>query len=166
MADESIQAAIDANPPVTTLQLSFGVWHQQYIAPKNRDAFIGASDGSTVLEGSCNPVLAHSGSGAVGVWLKNLTVEHYVPGSQIGAVHAVDGWTNTDCTFQNNYDDGLDPAQHARLSGNYLYNAGNGISGWHADNVIIRGAEIAYIAYNDASHQHVDDYAAGIKLVT
>jgi parallel beta-helix repeat protein len=162
---QSIQAAIDANPEGTTFQLASGVWHQQYIAPKSWDAFIGASDGSTVLDGDyVTPVLAHSGSGAVGVWLKDLTVQHYVPGFQAGVVHGVDGWTITDSTFQYNYGDGVDPGANSRIyGGHYLHNAGDGIQGWHADNLIIRGAEIAY---NDTANLHLDDYAAGIKLVT
>jgi parallel beta-helix repeat protein len=165
-AGSSIQHAIDTQPAGTTFLLDSGTWHQQQIAPKDNDSFIGAADGSTALTGDdTTHQLADNGGGnlGTGVLLQNITVEHYVPGSSQGAVSGVVGWNLDNDTFQYMGNDGSGAMLgHDSIitGGQYVYNAGTGIGGWHADNVVIQGAEIAYNAASSAA----DIDAGGIKF--
>ena len=166
-AGANIQAAIDANPAGTVFQLADGVWHQQVINPKNGDQFIGAADGGTILTGDdITPELANNGNLnlGTGVLFENITVEHYMPGFQQGAISGVFGWTIQDCTFEymGNSGNGLSPGHDSKvIGGHYLYNAGNGISASNADNLVINGA---VVAYNNTAHLNVDNDTGGMKI--
>ncbi len=166
-AGTDLQATIDANPPGTTFLLAAGNWHRQAIRPKKDDRFVGAEDGRTILTGDdVTAELANAGSGLVGagVLFRRITVEHYVPGFQQGAISGVVGWTFEDCTFEHmgNSGNGLNPGADSRIiRGRFRYNAGNGIAASHADNLVIEGAEIAY---NNTAHLDVDNDTGGLKI--
>src|SRR6185437_8248036 len=80
---QSIQAAVDANPEGTTFWLKAGTWHQQNIAPKNGQSFIG--EVGAILDGD-NVTGQAFFSRASNVTIRNLIVQHYAPPVQDGAI--------------------------------------------------------------------------------
>jgi parallel beta helix pectate lyase-like protein len=77
---QSIQSAVDANPPGTTFLLQAGTFVQQSVTPKSGDVFLGKGEGVTILDGQ-NAISQAFSMGnpphPSNVTIMNLTVTRY-----------------------------------------------------------------------------------------
>ncbi|HUP18958.1 MAG TPA: right-handed parallel beta-helix repeat-containing protein [Gemmatimonadota bacterium] len=165
---ESIQAAVNANPSGTTFVIKAGVHRRQRIEPKDNTTFVGES--GAVLDGENSTDFAFLGT-ARGVTIRNLVIERYVPGVQMGAIKAgdhdasrnSDGWLVEDNEIRYNDGGGVRIGHRMVLRDNYIHhNEQIGVVGV-GDDVLVEGNEISY---NNFNRKH--DYgweAGGTKFV-
>ena len=73
---DSIQALVNANPEGTTFIIKAGRHLRQQVIPKDGDSFVGES--GAILDGDGVATYAF-GRGGVGVTVRGLIIEHYVP---------------------------------------------------------------------------------------
>ncbi|MDX1622623.1 MAG: right-handed parallel beta-helix repeat-containing protein [Gemmatimonadota bacterium] len=81
---ESIQRAVDANPAGTTFVLEAGIHRGQSVEPKDGTTFVG--ENGAVLDGDGQEFAFHGD--ADDVTIRNLVIEDYAPGAQMGAIKA------------------------------------------------------------------------------
>ncbi|HEY0777690.1 MAG TPA: ricin-type beta-trefoil lectin domain protein [Gemmatirosa sp.] len=169
---QSIQAAVDANPPGTRLLLKAGTYVRQSVIPKSGDTFRGEGT-ATVLTGQDVTPFAFTYGGhtpyPTDVTITNLVVEHYAPPFQSGAIQVglnEDGggvrWTLDSLDVRYNGYLGVRVGNRLHLLRSRLYrNASMGYGGV-GDSILIEGNEIAY---NNPTASNMDFEGGGGKLV-
>ncbi len=171
-AQQSIQAAVDANPAGTTFLLKAGRYVRQSVVPKSGDTFRGEGAG-TILTGEGVTQFAFTFGQQQpypnDVTITNLVVTQYAPPFQTGAIQAglsEDGggarWTLDSLDVSDNGYLGVRVGNRTHLLRSRLFrNASMGYGGI-GDSVVIEGNEIAY---NNPTASNMDFEGGGGKLV-
>ncbi len=146
---QDIQSAVDAHPRGTTFVLKAGVHRGQRIEPKDDMTFVGES--GAILDGQNSVDYAFRGN-ASNVTIKNLVVENYVPGKQMGAIkggsHSSSDssrdWLIDDVEVRYNDGGGIRIGHGMTIRNSYVHhNSQIGIVGV-GDDVLVEGNEISY----------------------
>ncbi|MBW3660098.1 MAG: right-handed parallel beta-helix repeat-containing protein [Gemmatimonadetes bacterium] len=165
---ESVQAAVDANPAGTTIVLETGVHRRQRVKPKDGTTFLGQP--GAVLDGEYATDYAFHGE-ARDVTIRNLVIERYAPGAQMGAIKAGGhdrddgsyGWIVENVEVRENDGGGIRIGHAMTIRNSTIHhNSQIGIVGV-GDDVLVEGNEIAY-----NNHGKEFDYgweAGGAKFV-
>lgn len=156
---QSIQAAVDANPPGTTYLLRAGVYAGQTVVPQDYDVFVG--EVGTVLDGLGSTRFAFKGA-ARGVVLRELEITGYTGlNGGLGAIQAYDGrgWRLENLNVHHNATAGAVLRFGAVVDGgSYHHNGRLGILVSMGADVIIENADISY---NNYERRYEPLWAAG-----
>lgn len=163
-AGQSIQAAVNANPPGTVFLLRAGVFAGQQVTPKADQVFIG--EAGTILDGNGATAFAFGSYGIPGarVSIRNLTIQNYQPQTiQQGAIqgdNAVD-WVLQDLIVRNNRGVGIRLGPGMIVSGGRATGNDNlGIGGYQATGATVENVEIDGNGFAGLSGEH-----SGLKVV-
>lgn len=99
---ESIQSAVDANPPGTTFILKTGIHRQQTIIPQDRQRFIGEPGAILDGEGVTQWAVDLRTSPRKNVTLKGLVIRGYTPVNSGGMRGMVNAFNGTDWIIEDN----------------------------------------------------------------
>jgi parallel beta-helix repeat protein len=164
---DSIQGLVDAYPPGTAFLIKAGVHENQQVTPKTGDSFVGEE--GAVLDGGGTLGYAFigvpGGNGPDNVTIRNLIIQHYVPGIQ----HAVISgggeswyWVIEDCEIRENRNVGLAASTGWLVRGNFVHHMGSlGVAG-SGDAITYEGNEIAF---NNTDNVDPGWEAGGSKFV-
>lgn len=141
--------------------LGSGKWYFDYSA---NVVWIGQNpSGHTVELAETTYAFQNTGSVISNVTIANIIIEKYAATGGEGAIYAPNGsgWTYTNNTFRYNHATGLAFGTHSKVIENVAYDNGqNGIGGYNADLVTIRGNE----SYGNGYQFDPSDAAAGMKV--
>lgn len=155
---DSIQAAVNANPPGTTFIIKAGTHHGQQVDAKAGDTFIGES--GAILSGDNTTEYAFWGWKADGVTIAGLIIENYKNVGGQGVIRGTSqNWIVKDNEVRYNGGIGISSAGDGwKILNNHIHhNAQLGIRGTGA-NLLIQGNEIAY---NNYQHKYDPGIMAG-----
>jgi len=160
---QSIQAAVNAHPEGTTFWLKAGTWHQQNIAPKNGQSFIG--EVGAILDGD-NVTGQAFFSRASNVTIRNLIVQHYAPPVQDGAIrgdwNSSSHWTVDHNEVRSNSGGaGIYVVDSSTYTANYVHDNGQfGLMGRGSGSVVSNNE----IAHNNTGGNDPNWAAGGVKF--
>lgn len=161
---ETIQSKVNQHPAGTTFLVKAGTYHNQTVAPRDGDHFVG--EPGTILDGGGTTEYAFGGPGN-GVVIEGFTVQDYNSHSDTeGAFRSVGGaidWIIRGNEIRNNRGAGVQVNPGWRVLDNHIHhNSHVGIIGGGGDGIVIAGNEIAYNNPNDEGSPFVD--AGGAKF--
>lgn len=158
---ESVQAAVERNPPGTRFLLESGTHRQQTIAPKSGSVFTGET--GAVLDGLGVARVAFAAvDGAAEVTIARLTITNYASPRRGGAVEGEGGvaWTVSDCEISYGHGVGVRMGRRMRiLRNNIHHNRHSGIDGTRSDSALVEGNTIAA---NGTAREVVDGAVADV----
>lgn len=171
---ESLQAAVDANPPGTTFLIAAGRHRQQTVQPKSGDVFQGQP--GAILDGEGVTPHAFDGSnGANQVTIRGLIIENYAPALRSGAIRGsqddkwtTEGWVVENCEVRHSGTSegggmGVRLGHRMVVRNNYLHHNDQYGVGGGGDGVLVEGNEIAYNNYRQLNSPGFG--AGGTKFV-
>jgi parallel beta-helix repeat protein len=153
-AGQSIQAAVDANPPGTAFVLAAGTHVRQTVIPKNGDTFTG--EAGTVMDGEGVTRYAFTGHNG-STWVNNVTIRRiavtrYAPPAQMGAIRAgghdrtqsTSGWVLDSLDVHHNANLGVRIGNRIQVLRSNLHHNGTINLGGVAIGALVDGVESAY----------------------
>jgi hypothetical protein len=155
---QSIQQKVNSYPAGTQFLIKAGTYYGQRVVPKSGNAFIG--EAGAILDGRGTTTYAFErGSKPYpnNVLIKGLTIQHYDPPEQQGAILAggpqksqsTVGWVVQDCEVRYNATGGIRTSNKTRVIGNFVHHNGQlGIMG-SGDSVLVENNEISYNNYQN-----------------
>jgi parallel beta-helix repeat protein len=159
---QSIQAAVNANPPGTTFLLKAGIHRNQTVVPKSNDVFLGEA-GTTLDGGMYKPHAFYSGTVTPyprGVRIDGLIVQNYAPPQQRGAIDArgTYGWMVQNCEVRYNMvGEGITAGTKSQILNNKIHHNDQLGIGGIGDSILVQGNEIAF-------NNYLRDYTWGWEL--
>ena len=171
MPGQSIQTAVNGNPPGTTFLIKAGTHRQQSVTPKDGDTFYCESGAVLDGEGVTPYAFRNAGTSPNNVTIRGCRVTRYAPPAQMGAIKAgghsesdqASGWVIDSCEVDHNANLGIRLGHRMKVRwSNIHHNSQLGLGGV-GDDILVEGNEIAYNNPNNIGN--LDFEAGGTKFV-
>jgi nitrous oxidase accessory protein NosD len=166
--NDNIAAVVSRASPGTRFIFTAGVYRRQTITPKDGMSFVGEEGAILDGEGATAHAFETLRTHPRGVTIEGLTIQHYAPPFQNGAIQGDNGqgWVVSTNTIRDNHQVGIRLGPGFRVHGNQIYRNGTvGIGGYQADEVLIESNEIYENGGEAGEEDPATAEASGIKVL-